>query len=304
MDRVIPTIKGLNGPLGNPMQRVDGFYLYTVGAQIRPLLGLRTPGTDVDGTTMFQALFLILIAEGALEPLLHRSVFKLRTSIHTGQQLLDALRRTKSTIQSTKDKSTTLDFGPVYEITSLTTAFEAVLGAELSLLPLYLATQKAGYDMPILIDNGAACFPSDIATKVPDSIPDLTQGTKCLAFELYTAAGFHLHRANESVLHRYWDAVSQGAPRPKGRNIGDYLKEMDDRTIGNPKVKAALKDLKDLHRNPLIHPEHSLESADEAIALMNGIHTVMVHMLREMPAVSASPSVQAPGGIAPSTGGP
>jgi hypothetical protein len=49
--------------------------------------------------------------------------------------------------------------------------------------------------------------------------------------------------------------------------MGDYLNEMNQKKIGDEKVKAALKDLKDLHRNPLIHPEHSLESADEAIVL-------------------------------------
>jgi hypothetical protein len=62
--------------------------------------------------------------------------------------------------------------------------------------------------------------------------------------------------------------------------MGDYLNEMNQKKIGDEKVKAALKDLKDLHRNPLIHPEHSLESADEAIALMNGVHTVMVYAQR------------------------
>jgi hypothetical protein len=64
-------------------------------------------------------------------------------------------------------------------------------------------------------------------------------------------------------------------------------------------VKAALRDLKNLHRNPLIHPDHSLESADEAIALMNGIHTVMVYMLKEIPVVATAPTVAAPGGIIP-----
>lgn len=64
-------------------------------------------------------------------------------------------------------------------------------------------------------------------------------------------------------------------------------------------MKAALKDLKDLHRNPLIHPEHTLESPDEAIALMNGVHTVMVYMLKEIPIVATAPPMSAPGGVIP-----
>jgi hypothetical protein len=44
-----------------------------------------------------------------------------------------------------------------------------------------------------------------------------------------------------------------------------------------------LKDLKDLHRNPLIHPEHTLESVDQAIALLGSIQCVVVYMLKAVP---------------------
>jgi hypothetical protein len=150
-----------------------------------------------------------------------------------------------------------------------------------------------------LVEAGVRCFPNDVWTKAPDAISDLLQGTRCIAFELFTAAGFHLHRANEAVLRRYWDAITKGAPRPASRNVGDYLAEMNKQNVGNEKVKAALKDLKDLHRNPLIHPEHSLENADEAIALMNGVHTVMVHMLKQIPEVAQLPVIPPAGGVVP-----
>jgi len=94
--------------------------------------------------------------------------------------------------------------------------------------------------------------------------------------------------ANESILHRYYDAVTAGKARPSGRNIGDYLAELRKYSAGDPKVLSALKDLKDLHRNPLIHPEDSLEDIDEAIALVNAIHSVAVHMLKAIPLPVAS----------------
>jgi hypothetical protein len=164
-------------------------------------------------------------------------------------------------------------------------AFEAVLQAELGLLPIYLVQQQGGFDMTTLIESGALCFPIEVVTKVPEAVPDLEQGTRCIAFALPTAAGFHLHRANESVLRRYWDAVTNGASHPGNRAMGDFLAEMEKGNIGDVRVRASLRDLKNLHRNPLIHPEHSLESTDEAIALMNGIHAVMLHMLRAIPDV-------------------
>lgn len=129
-------------------------------------------------------------------------------------------------------------------------------------------------------------------------MPDLQQATKCIAFEVSTAAGFHLHRANEAVLRKYWDAVTNGATRPATRNMGDYLAAMDKKKVGDEKVKAALRHLKDFHRNPLIHPEDVL-TADEAIALMNGVHTVMVQMLRDIPLFAPQPAQPPAGSLIP-----
>ena len=71
--------------------------------------------------------------------------------------------------------------------------------------------------------------------------------------------------------------------------MGDYLNEMNRLKVGEDKVKAALKDLKNLHRNPLIHPDHRIENADEAIALMNSVHNAIFHMLQAIPAPPLAP---------------
>ncbi len=71
--------------------------------------------------------------------------------------------------------------------------------------------------------------------------------------------------------------------------MGDYINQLTQRKAGDPRVLSALKDLKDLHRNPLIHPEHSLDSVDQAIALMNGVHSVMVYMLADIPSIANVP---------------
>jgi len=280
------------------VQRVDGFYLYQAGSQLHPLSELRAyafPGGKE--TTFGEAEMVAYVAEAALDILITRSIFRLRTSVQSGQSLLAAVRTLKATCSAQQNKSAPVKFMDIYPVTTAMTAFEAVLGAELGLIPLYVVMPKAGFDTAVLIESGWRCFPDDILTKAPDAVPDLMQGTRCIAFELFTAAGFHLHRANESVLRRYWDAVTKGAARPATRNMGDYLAQMNKKRVGDAKVKAALKDLKDLHRNPLIHPEHSLESADDAIALMNGVHTAMVYMLKEIPIVAPPPATTPPGGI-------
>lgn len=267
------------------MQRVDGYYLYTVGMQIHPLSELRgNPSTYGKPMSLDEARLPVLIAEGALEPLLARSVFKLRTSVQPGDKLLAAIRSLKEKIVTATDGSALLDWMDAYMITSAMTAFEAVLQAELALLPLYVVEQKAGYDTTTLIEVGANCFPSDLPFKVPEAVQDIQQGTRCVAFELNTAAGFHLHRANEAVIRRYWDVVSNGAERPSRGNMGDYFNQMKHNNFGDEIVRGALEHLVKFHRNPLIHPEQNIENSDDAIALMNSIHNAMVQMLKVIPA--------------------
>ena len=160
------------------MQRVDGFYLYQVGGQLHPLSELRAYALREGGhpTTLGEARMVIYLAEAALEPFLSRSVFRLKTSAQPGYALLDAIRALKVRIDATppEDLSKPLDWADVYPITSALTAFEAVVGAELALMPLYVVMSKAGFDTSVLIEAGARCFPDEVWTKAPDAILDLS----------------------------------------------------------------------------------------------------------------------------------
>ncbi len=280
------------------MQRVDGYYLYRVGSQIHPLSSLDWERGAGEGTTHGLARSILYVAESVLEPLITQSVFVLKTSHQPGITLLQAVRGLSNKIIQSNNMALRLEWADLSPVSSAFAAFEAVLGAELALSPLYVVTQKAGFDTTLLIENGAACFPLDVWTKAPDAIPDLKQATRCIAFELFTASAFHLHRANETVLGLYWDAVTDGDSRPKTRNMGDYLAKMANKKVGDAKVIAALKELKDLHRNPIIHPEQTIGNIDDAIALMNSVQGAMVHMLKEIPTIAQSP-VPLAGGVAP-----
>lgn len=238
------------------------------------------PLTDIQANQKISdVISTLFLAENYLDGLINKSVFQLKTSWHCGNKLLETIKR----LTIVPDRPEPIDYVEAYNISSGVTEFEHVLNAELGTMNMYLVSKKRGYDTTDLILQGTVLFPEDLPSKVPEAVPDIQEGTRCIAFELHTAAGFHLHRANESVLHRYYDAVTNGATRPTGRSMGDYLKALQDANAGDVKVRSALRDLKDLHRNPLIHPEDSLESADEAIALLGSIHSVVVHMLKAIP---------------------
>ena len=259
------------------MQKIDGYYLYMVGASIHPL-------ADFHKNLTYSSVHIpILIAHGSLETFLQRSVFRPKICQQTGNELLRVLKVFEEKAEDTAISGNTIAPFDIYQLSTSLNAFESVLGAEFGVSDMYLVAKKRGYDTTELIERGTVLFPADLTLKVPATQLDIEQGARCLAFELPTAAGFHFHRANESVLHRYYDAVTGGKPRPSSRNIGDYLQELNKLNVGSLVVKSALKDLKDLHRNPLIHPEHTIDDIDEAIALLGSIHCVIVHMLKEIP---------------------
>lgn len=263
------------------MIRLHGYYLYEVGSKIHPVSAFRS-----EQTTYAEAYYPVIVAEGALEPLLYSSVFQLKASKTDGEALLRELKKLREMIegQDADGRVAVMTVFDLYGVQTALSRFETVLSAEFGLTALYIVQKKGGLDTMDLMENGIAHWPADLPDKVPEAVPDIEAGARCLAFELNTAAGFHFHRANESVLHAYFDAVTGGAQRPKNRNMGDYLAELDRLKKGDDKVKSALRALKDLHRNPLIHPEHSLETTEEAISLLSQIRATVGYMLPAIPA--------------------
>lgn len=260
------------------MQRTDGNYLYTLGRQLQPL-------HDVSGgDTLYSAFAALIWAETALDPFLHNSIYKLRHSLQSGENLLWWVTRIKDKAMASSDfQNETVDVMDANNMKAALATFETNLAAEFAQLPTYLVAKKGGYDTSDLIENGTALFHPELSLKVPEAVSDIEQATRCIAFEVPTAAGFHLHRANEAVIKRYFNAVCGTVPPPKTEGMGTYLATMRDNAIGDQRVLAALRDLKDLHRNPLVHPGQSLESVEEAIDLLAAIRAAIGHMLKAIP---------------------
>lgn len=263
------------------VEKIDTFELLRLGMYIEKLTRIipLDPITHVRWKDVRSAL---VVAKGNLESFLKDNVLDLETALDAGNELLAIVSKGVEGA-SDPNRKDTLPPILVTELQVAVEAFMATLRRELPRRPTYVVQKKGGFREDALIDNGEVLFPQELATKVPDAVPDIKQGARCIAFELPTAAGYHLHRANEAVLRVYYDVVTGGAPRPRNRSMGNYLGEMDKLGVGDPKIKSSLQDLVKHHRNPLIHPEHSLANVNEAIALLNGVHTAIVAMLPAIP---------------------
>jgi hypothetical protein len=276
------TVNKLGGrPLeGLAMQKIDPAFLFEMGDQLRKVATISrdTPPAD--------AYFIMQPAAETIERVVNQSVYwhLVRNPCKAAANaLVQHMRTLSASILEYPDLATAkLELVPVLQLQQLYGKFETLFLGDLQGGSLYLVSPKGAYDTDALTEGGLLAFSADLATKVPEAAADLKQATRCIAFELPTAAGFHLHRAHESVLRVYWDNVTGGAERPKDNNMGNYLRELEKLNKGREEVRSHLKSIKDFHRNPLMHPEQSLESIDQALDLLSAIRCSIGYMLQEI----------------------
>lgn len=261
---------------GRPMIRISLPYIYNLAGSLNPL-------ANVAALDRNNALYAFIQADANLKALLNESVFTstLRMCVETGQSLSTKLSELVEKGFKGEEQYT------VWELQAVAMQFQQFkteLLAELGVLPSYFVTQKAGFDTETLLATGHRLFSSELPAKAPEAIFDTREAAKALAYELPTSAGFHVFRALESVLRRYYTEVTGGQPQPRARNIAVYIKKMHQLDCGDPLILSALEQISALHRNPLIHPEVVL-TMDEGISVVGIANSVMTSMLKQLPPV-------------------
>jgi len=149
-------------------------------------------------------------------------------------------------------------------------------------LPSYFVTQKGDRDTLTLLDHPGRMFPDDLAVKVPEANYDVAEAGKALCFEVATACGYHVFRATEAVLRRYYSHVTGGKAHPKVRNIMVYVRAIRDAKCGDEKILSVIEQMSKLHRNPIAHPEVAL-TMDEALSTLGMARSVITAMLAALP---------------------
>ena len=143
-----------------------------------------------------------------------------------------------------------------------------------------------------VMDSAHAQFvTSDIAsfgTAVDDAFPlateEITEAAKCLAFQRYTAAVFHLMRAMELAVQRLAEAL--GKPMPDSKSWGIILAEIHREIEKMPKGAARnhwsechslLYHVKQTWRNDTMHPKTTY-TEEQAEAVFDAVGTFMVSL--------------------------
>ena len=151
-------------------------------------------------------------------------------------------------------------------------------------LNIYFVTKVNAYDTDTLLSNGRAALPETIVEKMDaDSLRCLEEGTRCLGLKLATSAGFQLLRAVEGVMHEFYDVLSGGSPRPNRREMGGYIDALEKLKTVDPQMIDVLRGIKNLRRNPLMHPEDFLDMDEAQIVfdVAKGAISTMVLLAEE-----------------------
>ena len=143
-----------------------------------------------------------------------------------------------------------------------------------------------------LIQEPEKAFSSDVIERLGEfkgkPLDDFKESARCLAFGFHTACGFHVMRSAEAVLRKWHSLVRRDAPfETQWSNCVQELKSYNEKEK-DPEVKKRvaaslnmLDSLRDANRNPLMHPEISLDYG-QATSLFRLATSLMSSMVREI----------------------
>jgi hypothetical protein len=156
---------------------------------------------------------------------------------------------------------------------------ENILEYELDQQHAYLIEKVGIYDTDNLIDHADQHLSATASQVVSDEVKeDFKAAGRCLAFDLFTACGFHAVRALEATARIYYkqntgkDAAQ--TDRPLGGMANDLRDVADDKNGKPPKplpkdhimrlIISNLDRMNNIYRKPITHPEMVLKTRDDA----------------------------------------
>ena len=258
------------------MQRINTGYFYQIGWQVHQLseIGVQSKRSLFAWKLLWARTALLRFTQDNLipAPLSKSSALDLISSIDQAippGQLWSADTDAEIGIQAAS-------------ISQRLQEFEHVINAELAHIETFVTSPKGIFDTKGLVEYADRMFSDAVRSWLSEqALTDIRQAGRCLAFELPTAAGFHLARAVEESIRKYYKLVS-GKPYSQdnpGRSWAKYISSLKSEGA-DEKVLNALDQMRDLHRNPISHPDVNLET-EEAIMLMGLTQSAIVAMVTD-----------------------
>jgi hypothetical protein len=281
------------------MERINLPFYYQLGTVLNPLVQ-----TDLTTVTKIRLFLTATAVRLPLRTLLD-SVESLKVCRADGEHLLKAVDDMENWFGQAKLPDQFQE--PIHpndfvfqNVVATAVRFEHVLSADLGKLITYYVTQKGIYDTADLIERAEGCLPVDAQNAVGEMvIEELRQAGRCLALDSPTACGFHMMRALEGTLHRYYVSVCHpsseepldswaaylsalrkavGLKDPKGKDPALAPTIKDAAAVNHvARVVALLQQIKDQDRNLIMHPEIVL-TEEQASSLFETAKAAIIPM--------------------------
>lgn len=263
------------------MQQINVYQFYQIANVVHPLTELKAGGQ------LKSYFYTLIMARFWLHSLASDKVIPVPICRPVTWKVMKAI---ETLFPADLDQMNKLDMekevtpGDLYGVVEAAKEFETVFSAELQNLATYFVSKKGIYDTNDLIARADDLFMEPIKQQMSEQAKlDIREAGKCLAFDLATASGFHIARAVESVLLDYLKLLCSKVVdelKDSQRNLGYYIKIAKEHH-GEPKVCSSLDQFRDLHRNPLIHPEAVL-TVEGAVTLLGIAQSAIVSMILEI----------------------
>jgi hypothetical protein len=263
------------------MIRINVQYFYKLASSLIPLREIKA---DILITDQFGILY---GAEKELEFFLWNPLLPPGTSFSCGKQLYDVIQALTNNLS----RDEPVNYFEAIAITNSLHLFETVLAAEFALKDTFVVSKKSIYSTTDLIERAEEMFSSAVRDLMPDIVRDIHDAGKCMAFELPTAAAFHLYRATEAAAKHYITRVRGTPPTEKEKRfgLGGYAKIMIGLKV-DERISNSVSQLTKLHRNPAIHPDHHI-STDEVISILGIVQSVIQVMALDMNRLDNAPEM-------------
>lgn len=273
-------LSALPQPKGCAVKRINAQFFYTLSSSLRPL------NTLAVGEPILNHYGVLWEAERELLGYLMNDVAPPAACAGSGWNLRGSLR----SLLDDFVRDAPLAHSEVSNIKSLLVKFENNLEAEYSQKDLFVVSPKGIYSTSDLIDSAEQMFSREFQDRMPQAIRDLKEAGRCIAFEVPTAAAFHIFRAVEAVAKDYVLVMRGFAPTDKEKRggLGRFVVILNENGA-DERVTSAISQLAKLHRNPTMHPQMFIENT-EILATLGMAQSVIQGMIADMEKKQPTPS--------------
>jgi hypothetical protein len=254
------------------VERINGFVAFSMGVTLAELAAVTIPPAS---PTFADVLERVVNAKARLEEFLSNRG-PLHGSKDRARNILGMLDQIQTGASATPQSQ--VPPGVCVALWNETVAFQNVFQTECARLPLFLVTERRGWDMTLLSEWAEHALPLLAWSSLTNTErADVRAAGRCLAFEIPTAAVFHMYRLLESFVLKYMPLLGVELREPD-RNLGNYIKILKANGV-SAKITDMLQHLKDEYRNPAIHPGlfFDIDGAASQFAFVQGV----THMIAE-----------------------